>query len=283
VEGRALPDKTAAEVSRFLYEEIICRHSALETIISDQGREFNNAVNDELFRLTGVRHRVCRPYHPQANGLIERLNQTIKRAILKTIGEETEQWPLVIPGVLFAYRVVVQRSTNFSPFFLMYQRHPILPSDLKGQDDNLENEEDIDGDLAERSDEELIVESEEFDSEMFADILQATLRLKSVVEDAVMDNIKKAQEQQKMTYNKKHMTGVDFYVGQKVLVINKRREERKGGKVTNFPRSGPYEIVELNATKGAVLRNEKGKILKTVVPTKHLYPFLTAEDLTGWH
>jgi len=49
----------------------------------DQGREFCNNLAKELFRLTGTQHRVTSPYHPQANGLVERLNRTIKNCLLK--------------------------------------------------------------------------------------------------------------------------------------------------------------------------------------------------------
>ena len=32
------------------------------------GSEFNNAVVDELFRLSGVKHSISSSYHPQTNG-----------------------------------------------------------------------------------------------------------------------------------------------------------------------------------------------------------------------
>lgn len=70
-------------MARFLYDEIICRHGCPEIEISDQGREFCNNVSKELFLLTGTQHRVTSPYHPQANGLVERLNRTIKNSLLK--------------------------------------------------------------------------------------------------------------------------------------------------------------------------------------------------------
>jgi len=82
-EARALPDKTAKTVARFVYDDIICRHGCPAVEISDQGREFCNNLAKELFQLTGTQHRVTSPYHPQANGLVERLNRTIKNSLLK--------------------------------------------------------------------------------------------------------------------------------------------------------------------------------------------------------
>jgi len=37
----------------------------------------------------------------------------------------------VLQGVLFAYRSVPHTSTKYSPFFVLYQREPVLPVDLK--------------------------------------------------------------------------------------------------------------------------------------------------------
>ena len=36
-----------------------------KVITSDQGKEFNNELNDELAQRLGIEHRVTTPYHPQ--------------------------------------------------------------------------------------------------------------------------------------------------------------------------------------------------------------------------
>jgi len=64
-EARAIDNKSASNVARFLLEEIICRHGCPSIQINDQGREFCNSVSDELHRLTGVKQRVTSAYHPQ--------------------------------------------------------------------------------------------------------------------------------------------------------------------------------------------------------------------------
>jgi hypothetical protein len=40
-----------------------------------------------------------------------------------------DQWPRVLPLILFAYRVLPHSTTRFSPFFLQYGREPRLPID----------------------------------------------------------------------------------------------------------------------------------------------------------
>ena len=97
----------------------------------DQGREFVNEVADELHSMTGTLQRMTPAYRPQSNGLVERQNRTIKNALVKILNQNPEQWPYVINGVLFAHQVSRHASTNYSPFYLMYNREPVLPVDLK--------------------------------------------------------------------------------------------------------------------------------------------------------
>ncbi|XP_021371504.1 uncharacterized protein LOC110462052 [Mizuhopecten yessoensis] len=81
-EVKAIRTKTAEEIALFI-TETICRHGTPEVILTDNGREFCNQVNDNLCRQLNIDHRVTTPYHPQTNGLTERNNQTICSALTK--------------------------------------------------------------------------------------------------------------------------------------------------------------------------------------------------------
>ena len=59
----ALPQKTAARVSDFLYTTV-CRLGCMDTLISDQGREFVNSVVDHLLERMSTEHRISSAYHP---------------------------------------------------------------------------------------------------------------------------------------------------------------------------------------------------------------------------
>lgn len=53
-------------------------------------------------------------------------------------------------GVLFAYRTTIHSSTKYSPFFLLYQREPILPVDvMNSQSFNDETFNEFENDLNE--------------------------------------------------------------------------------------------------------------------------------------
>ena len=45
--------------------QVFMRMGIPQVVVSDQGREFNNALDDELAALLGITRRLTTPYHPQ--------------------------------------------------------------------------------------------------------------------------------------------------------------------------------------------------------------------------
>lgn len=78
----------------------------------------------------GIKHRITSAYHPQTNGLVERTNQTLKRAIGKTMDGHQERWEDNLPKIVFAHNSSIQASTKYSPFRLMYGREPRMPCEV---------------------------------------------------------------------------------------------------------------------------------------------------------
>lgn len=106
------------------------RFGSVKVVISDQGREFVNRLNKHLFKLTNTQHRISTAYHPQTNGLVERFNQTLQRALLKLVQKEQNDWDEYLDGVLFAYRTSKQKSSQATPFEIMYCRFAIKSNAL---------------------------------------------------------------------------------------------------------------------------------------------------------
>ena len=73
-----------------------------------------------------IRHHQVTAYHPQANGLIERFNGTLKQMIAKVILGE-EDWDLFIASCLFAYRTSKIEGIGITPAFLAMGLYPKLP------------------------------------------------------------------------------------------------------------------------------------------------------------
>ena len=185
-EVKPVKDKSAPTVAAFLYD-VMCRHGCFKIQINDQGKEFVNEVSNKLLEMTGTEQRVTSAYHPQSNGLCERQNRTIKDSLVKILGENPKEWSNVIQGVLFAHRVSVHYSTKFSPFFLLYNRHPTLPIDIKYN-------------LVKESYDNSVDES--YDYETFRAVLNSSSKIREVTHDKASQNIKKAQEKQQKDYNK---------------------------------------------------------------------------------
>ena len=68
---------TARDAAEFFVEEIVLRHGAPESVVTDCGKCFIADFTKQVMRLMEVDHRTTTPYHPQANGLVERLNHTL--------------------------------------------------------------------------------------------------------------------------------------------------------------------------------------------------------------
>ena len=78
----------------------------------------------ELYGLLGIKSIRTSVYHPQTDGLVERLNKTLKSMIRKFVHEDSSNWDRWIDPLLFAVREVPQASTGFSPFELLFGRTP---------------------------------------------------------------------------------------------------------------------------------------------------------------
>ena len=71
------------------------------------------------------------PYQPQTNGQCECFNATLI-SILGTLPEKAKvTWPEQILTLVHMYNCTRSNATGFSPYFLMYGRHPLLPIDIK--------------------------------------------------------------------------------------------------------------------------------------------------------
>ena len=135
--AQALPTKSAEGVAHFLLS-LITRFGYFSVCISDQGLEFVNALNDKLFEMAGIEHRVSSAYHPQTNGLDKRMNQTVTKAIVKYLNPDQDDWDEHIDAILFSYSTSIHASTKFTPFYLMCGREAVLPVELQMTEQTLE-------------------------------------------------------------------------------------------------------------------------------------------------
>ena len=66
----------------------------------------------EVYSLLQISRIQTSPYHPQANGLVERFNGTLKMMLKKFVSRNLKDWDEYLPYLLFAYCEVPQESTG---------------------------------------------------------------------------------------------------------------------------------------------------------------------------
>ena len=120
-EAVALRDIKAETVMDALWE-MWSRLGIPDVIITDQGSQFSGHLMAEVKELWKVKHNMTTAFHPQANGLVEKFNGTLKSMIRKLALEQPTKWDTFLPALLFAYREVPQHSTGFAPFEMLYGR-----------------------------------------------------------------------------------------------------------------------------------------------------------------
>ena len=102
-------------------------HSMPLKIITDNGPEFANSIVAELKALLGFDHSKIAPHNSKANGKVEVAHKSVKNILRNYMDEFKEDWDLHLPMVEFTYNVQMNDTTGYSPFFVMFGRHPILP------------------------------------------------------------------------------------------------------------------------------------------------------------
>ena len=129
-EACPLPDKTAQSLADAFFNHIVCRFGMPIVIHSDQGREFENRIMQELCILCGSHKTRTTLYHPQSDGLVERFNRTLLMMLAMFASKNREDWDDLLPAVMMAYRSSVHQSTGFSPYRLMFGEECTLPMDI---------------------------------------------------------------------------------------------------------------------------------------------------------
>ena len=117
-----MPDQKADRISRELVK-IFATFGQPEMIHSDQGRNFESTILSQVLEAFGISKTRTTPYHPQGDGMVERLNRSLLQ-MLRSYVNKYDDWEHYLPLVLYAYRTSIHSSTNVSPFTLMYGRQP---------------------------------------------------------------------------------------------------------------------------------------------------------------
>jgi len=109
--------------------EIFTHNGYPKTIVSDNGAQFVGKTFTKWLVVNGITHVKSSPYHPQGNGVVERLHRTLGAIVAKTTGARGN-WASVVPRALYFLRAAPSEATGLSPFLVKQGWEPATPLSL---------------------------------------------------------------------------------------------------------------------------------------------------------
>ena len=218
VEALPLPEQSAETVARAMVDEFITRMGCPEMIISDQGANFESRLFAQVCELLEIAKKRTTPYHPSANGQVERYNQTIIQMVrCAGLGKQSE-WDEKLPLLVSAIRSTVNSTTGFTPNMLMLGREVRTPLQLMLPVKQRENKE----------------------------LLQYVQQLKGDMEMAhekARDGLKRGQMRQK-AHREPKANSPEYGVGDIVMLVNSASRVGESKKLSE-KWLGPYLITQV--------------------------------------
>ncbi len=127
VEGYAIPDATAQTVAQKFVYEFCSRLGTPFELHTDQGRNYESSLFQEICKLLEVHKLRSSPFHPSANGMIEKFNDVLTDMIAAFVDKDQRNWDVHLPLLTAAYRCCAHDRTGLSPNKMMLGREVNLP------------------------------------------------------------------------------------------------------------------------------------------------------------
>lgn len=254
--ARPCRDITTSTVIDFMEEAIISVHGQPKNIITDRGVQFRSKEWGRFLEKTGIKHKMTASYHPQANGMDERVNGTIMRILLAYIDRFQDRWDDQIRWAVFLYNTTVHNSTGFTPYHIMFGLTPRSPLNAHGL--------------------------------VYSRDTKANDQIRTEIRSAAGEQIKLAQERQAGEYNKRHKRLV-VQIGDLVWVKQHTCPSDMSRKM--FPKyDGPFAVVGIIGDRDnprAICVYDSGSLERKVVSLQDIKqhserPYhLKSRDLTS--
>ena len=152
-----------------------------------------------MYERTGVQQCVTSPYHPPANGLVERVNRTTTDR-LKTMICKQAEWVDALQTVAWVHRSTCHASTNYEPLRIMLGSKPKLPCECKNWGTDITKIRD----LTEEGVEDIISQTKK-------ENVETLMQIREDVFDGMSGNICRAQKSQEKNYDARHCDRVNSF------------------------------------------------------------------------
>ena len=101
-------------------------------ITSDRGSQFTGVLWEQLLKHWGIKPLRTTAYHPESNGLVERLHRRLKEALLAICDDSPQDWYWRLPSALLSIRTTLKPDIGSSPADLVFGEGLAVPGDLHG-------------------------------------------------------------------------------------------------------------------------------------------------------
>ena len=112
---------THAHTTVKCFEDFVLKFGAPGRIVSDRGTSFTAHCFQQYFVKYGIRHTLNSSRHPQANGLVECLNQILLSSLRTSIiNSDEKHWDRNLKQIEHDVNVTISSATGKAPFEALY-------------------------------------------------------------------------------------------------------------------------------------------------------------------
>jgi transposase InsO family protein len=203
---------SAEGTARLFRDHVWKHHGWPKKIISDRGTQYAARFAIALNTLFGIQTGLSTAYHPETDGQTERLNQELELYLRLYTNFMQDDWLDWLATAEFAYNNRIHSSTDHSPFFLEYGRHPHVPLALPS------------------------VTTTNPAANEFANTL-------SQAREAATQALNRTAENMKKYADTRRRHSPSYYLGQKVWLDTRNINTGRPSKKLDVKRTGPFEIL----------------------------------------
>ena len=108
-------------IEKFI-NRLIYKYGLPRTIITDNAGTFTSSLAQIIYKTFKVEHNRTSPYHPIANGGVERFNRTLGEGLRKLVNNNNTNWNEYLQSFTYAYNNLPHDTTKMIPYEMIYTK-----------------------------------------------------------------------------------------------------------------------------------------------------------------
>ena len=242
----------AAALAEKLIDEVFSKYGMPWSIVSDRGSIFTSKYWTTFCYHWRVKKNLSTAFHPQTDGLTERMNQNLESYLRCYVNYHQDNWAELLPSAEFAYNQSRNTATRRTPFSMAYKFTPEFRTQI----------------AAKRTMQEGQNQSAEEKAQQLEDSLRESKELWASTRSTMAEY-----------YNRKHVDK-SYKIGDEVMLASKNIRLRKPSKKLTDKFLGPFKVIEAVGKVAYKLQLPKG--YSRLHPTFHvslLEPYRRRENV----